>query len=628
MFKQRDPGGSVWVTFTLPAAVGATRAVICGEWNNWAPNRDVMEPTPDGFELTLEFTPGRIYRFRYLLDGWRWENDWRADGYVPNGYGSDDSVLNLTESGLPPRVLAVELGDPSPPATPADPSTTADRALEREAKLAAPPGLGLPDLGGLLPGATALSLPVRRLDATYYDTTDLRLARSGITLRHRGGESGPAWTVKLPENGHGRGLVRSEIRFEGSADLIPNPAADLLLASTRAKALEPVATLTTVRRPVEIRDGEERLLAEVVDDTVSVSQDRHPASRFREIEVEVHASGRDGRRVMKAAVSRLVKAGCDAESPMPKLVRALGEPATRPPDVPVPALTARATATDLVQHAVARSVAQIIRHDPGARLGDDIEDVHQLRVATRRLRSDLHSFAPLLDTDRLAPVRVELGWLGRVVGAVRDNDVLAARLADHVTALPDVYAPGVTPLLSVLEREASMTRSIMLTVLRDARYLQLLDTLVEVATAPPFVQRSKLSKRSPQKIASTIARRPWRRLAAAVAALDADPSDAELHQVRILAKRCRYAAEAVAPLGGKPAARFAAAIADLQTVLGDHQDTVLAETWLTATARAAPAGLATAGQLIALEQSRRMELRAEWPAVWKKASSRKLRSWM
>jgi CHAD domain-containing protein len=480
----------------------------------------------------------------------------------------------------------------------------------------------------LVPGASALSLPVKRLDATYYDTADLRLARSGITLRHRGGESGPPWTIKLPENGHGPGLTRSEIRFEGSADLIPNPAADLLLASTRAKALEPVACLTTVRRPVEIRDIDERLLAEVVDDTVSVSHDRQPAGRFREIEVEVHVTGRDGRRVLEAAVSRLVEAGCDAGSPLPKLVRALGEPASQPPDVPVPRLTGAATAADLVRHTVARSVAQIIRHDPGARLGDDIEDVHQLRVATRRLRSDLHSFAPLLDHERLAPVRVELGWLGRVVGAVRDTDVLAARLADHVTALPDVYAPGVTPLLSVLDREASIARSIMLTVLRDARYLELLDTLVELAASPPFVKRSKLAKRSPHKIAAAIAQRPWRRLSGAVAELGPEPSDAELHQVRILAKRCRYAAEAVAPLGGKPAARFAAAVADVQTVLGDHQDTVLAESWLTAASRSAPAGLATAGQLIVLEQSRRLELRAEWPAVWKKASAKKLRSWM
>ena len=88
-------------------------------------------------------------------------------------------------------------------------------AVEREAKLVAPAGLALPDLAGLIPGATAVALSDAHLDAIYYDTADLRLARSGITLRHRTGEPGPAWTVKLPEDSRGPSLARHEIRFDG-----------------------------------------------------------------------------------------------------------------------------------------------------------------------------------------------------------------------------------------------------------------------------------------------------------------------------------------------------------------------------------------------------------------------------
>ena len=174
---------------------------------------------------------------------------------------------------------------------PAPAPTAAESNVEREAKLLAPPGLAIPDLNGLVPTATAGLLPVQRLDATYYDTADLRLARSGITMRHRGGESGPPWTVKLPEDDRGSDLVRREIRFEGPVDQVPNAAADLVLASTRALALEPVASLTTVRRPVEIRSGDGDLLAEVVDDTVSVSHNQNPTGWFREVEVELHAAG-------------------------------------------------------------------------------------------------------------------------------------------------------------------------------------------------------------------------------------------------------------------------------------------------------------------------------------------------
>jgi hypothetical protein len=86
---------SIRVTFHLPLAVHATRAVVCGEWNDWSSDRDVMERSEDGFRLTIALVRGRTYRFRYLLDGDRWENSWNADMYVPNVYGSEDSVIDL-----------------------------------------------------------------------------------------------------------------------------------------------------------------------------------------------------------------------------------------------------------------------------------------------------------------------------------------------------------------------------------------------------------------------------------------------------------------------------------------------------------------------------------------------------
>ncbi len=606
---------------------------ICGEWNDWTADRDVMEQAADGFSLTIRLEPGRTYRFRYLLDGTRWENDWAADAYVPNGYGSDDSVVDLTDlpdvADLPD---AADLPDtdpgPSPEAGPVveaeedDLPLDGDVAVEQEAKLVAPDALELPDLSALAPGSTASVLPVVRLDATYYDTADLRLARSGITLRHRGGEPGPAWTVKFPKDSQGSGLVRTEIRLEGPADQIPRAATDLVLATSRTGTLEPVARLTTVRRPVDIRDGDGDLLAEVVDDIVVIAHNGLPAGRFREVEVELRAPDEDG-RLLAAAVSRLVEAGCREEAPVPKLVRALGEQATGPPDVVVPMLAPRPTAAEVVRHAIARSVAQIIRHDPGARLGTDPESVHKLRVAARRLRSDLHSFSPLLDKEQLAPVRAELSWLGGVVGAVRDTDVLGARLRE----LHDVDTPGFAMLMSRLECEAAGSRDAMLEALRDPRYLRLLDSLVGIAAAPPFVKPRPFSGRSPAKIAAKIVRKPWRRLDDAVNTLDPLPSDTDLHKIRILAKRCRYAAEAVAPLAGPKAASFAAAVADLQTVLGDHQDTVVAELWLRSVVPASPAERTAAMELIAAEQRWRIELRAKWPAVWRAASSKPLRSW-
>src|SRR2546423_4836456 len=100
MIKRGTGSGRVLVTFEVDAAVRADRANLCGEFNDWAVDAHEMQRRPDGgFTLELELEPGRSYRFRYLLDGERWENDWAADDYVPNEYGGDDSLVDLTHVG-------------------------------------------------------------------------------------------------------------------------------------------------------------------------------------------------------------------------------------------------------------------------------------------------------------------------------------------------------------------------------------------------------------------------------------------------------------------------------------------------------------------------------------------------
>jgi 1,4-alpha-glucan branching enzyme len=84
------------VTFTLPAEAKAGTACLCGDFNAWDKTSHPMEKQEDGsFKLILDLEAGRHYQFRYLLDGDHWENDWAADAYVPNAFGSEDSVLIL-----------------------------------------------------------------------------------------------------------------------------------------------------------------------------------------------------------------------------------------------------------------------------------------------------------------------------------------------------------------------------------------------------------------------------------------------------------------------------------------------------------------------------------------------------
>jgi CHAD domain-containing protein len=433
--------------------------------------------------------------------------------------------------------------------------------------------------------------------------------------------------VKLPSWGRGQTATDREIGFDGPPSRIPEQAADLVVAAARGGLLGSIAHVRTDRCAVDLIDDRGELLAQIAVDTTTASTIGGGRLVVREVWLESRTHGRVARRVLGAATDRLVDAGCVAKPPVSKLVRALGPTAAQPRDVLVVPLGRRPDVAELVGHTIARSVAQIFRHDPGSRLGDDPEDVHQLRVGTRRLRSDLRTFGPLLHADRTARVRTELNWLGGQVGAVRDLDVLGLRLAAAVQALPEADTAGGARLLARLTTQTANARAGMLAALRAPRYVALLDDLVELAARPPLRDDIDLHQRA-ASIAGRLVRRPWRRLAAAAGELGENASDAELHQVRILAKRCRYAAEAVAFAVGRVAADFAAGIADVQTVLGDHQDTVVAEEWLRDAASALPAARVAAGQLIAGVRARRAELRARWPAAWQAASAKNRRSWL
>ena len=89
-------GSKYRVTFELPAEVGAEHAAICGEFNDWSTDSTPLKRRKDGaFSVTVSLEAGRSYRYRYLLDGERWENDWSADAYAPNQFGTDDSIVTV-----------------------------------------------------------------------------------------------------------------------------------------------------------------------------------------------------------------------------------------------------------------------------------------------------------------------------------------------------------------------------------------------------------------------------------------------------------------------------------------------------------------------------------------------------
>ncbi len=200
--------------------------------------------------------------------------------------------------------------------------------LEREVKLGAGPAFHLPDLNGVIDGVTVTPPEVVRLETVYYDTPDLRLARWGVSLRHRAGEG---WTLKLSPSTEQGMLERDEITFQDGTKKPPAAALALVRAYVRTSQLVPVARLSTQRRRVRLVAADGSRVAEVVDDEVSVRDGRRVAARFREIEIEVAGVG-GNEAIVAPLVERLRAAGAGAPDPTPKHVRALGPRAMEPPE--------------------------------------------------------------------------------------------------------------------------------------------------------------------------------------------------------------------------------------------------------------------------------------------------------
>jgi CHAD domain-containing protein len=494
--------------------------------------------------------------------------------------------------------------------------------LERETKLAAPAGFRIPELGG--DGLVATETEPQRLVTVYVDTPDLRIVRWGSSLRHRQGEGREkVWTVKLPSSGNGSQLVRTEANFEGAdARKLPTAAADLVRAFVRGEELAPVARLQTVRRGVRISDDAGTPLATVTDDEVSVMEGRRVASRFRELEVELDPAA--DATLSELLVARLREAGAGPVDNVQKIVRALGPRAAAPPDLEVPELDEDADVTDVVRRELATSVVRLLRHDAGVRLGEDPEELHQARVATRRVRSALRTFREVLEPEWAASLRDRLRGLAAALGDVRDTDVLRDRFRSREPMLPESDREGLEELVRMVEMTRDEMRERLLVAIREPAYVALLDELVDAAREPRVLEEAAASPAA--TALHPCIERPWSHLERAVEQARDDGSDASLHGARIRAKRARYAAEAVSPVFGKRAEAFAEAAAGLQDVLGEHQDSVVARSWLRQAA-ASGGDAFVAGELSAIEAQAAAAARAAWPKAWKTLSRKRLRFW-
>ncbi|MET8766835.1 CYTH and CHAD domain-containing protein [Streptomyces sp. NPDC004658] len=480
---------------------------------------------------------------------------------------------------------------------------------------------GLPDLTGVGAVAAVLDKGLMELDATYYDTADERLAAAALTLRRRTGGADAGWHLKFPVAPG----VRDEIQAPLS-DTVPEEIAALVRSRVRDAELVPLVRLRSARDVRHLLDAEGTLLAEASVDAVTAERlsGKGGVAQWTEIEVEL-ADGGDP-ALLDQLEKRLRKAGVRPSRSPSKLARALEQTAggrRRKKAGPPPPVTAG-------DHVLAYLRTQrdaLVELDPAVRR-DLPDSVHRMRVATRRARSTLRTFGALLDRTVTDPVGAELKWLAGELGVDRDQEVLADRLTAALDALPADLVTGPVPeRLTAWSRARHGGAHAHLTgVLDSRRYLALLDALDALLADPPL--RGAAGKK-PDKALAKAVRKDEKKLTDVVEhALGLPPGqdrDLALHEARKKAKRARYAAEAATEALGRPARALTKDMKSLTTLLGDHQDSVMARRTLrelAAVAHAAGESTFTYGVLYGREEARAAATEAELPRVWKETRSR------
>ena len=451
----------------------------------------------------------------------------------------------------------------------------ATRHVELELKFEAPESGVTPCFDGLAAVSRIDKPPTEHLDAVYFDTVNHDLAVNRVTLRRRTGGHDEGWHLKLPA-GEARTEIRAPLGGAQDTHAVPEDLLEVVRAIVRDRPLVPVARISTVRDITMLYGTDGTALAEFCADTVTacrLSPDDGSAlaeQQWREWELELVDAGiDDASGTLGRLANRVHDAGGAPAGHGSKLAKVLGETTPRRPEPP----------SDPVHRAVAEQFAALLTWDRAVRADAD-DAVHQMRVTIRQIRSLLQASEEEFGLTDDATILTELRELAGVLGIARDAEVLTERYRDALDALPPELVRGPVRQRLIdggwLRYKAGLNRS--LKAMRSARYFRLLDALDEVVVSapPPDDQHPHATIRAGYK-------RVRNRARAAEEAADERKLDEALHGVRKAAKRLRYVAAAT----GNSA--VSADAKTIQSVLGDHQDSVVSRTHLLEEATAAHA---------------------------------------
>lgn len=439
------------------------------------------------------------------------------------------------------------------------------------------PGLApAPDgtLGGPAP-VKAEPRPARRLVDAYLDTDDWRIGRSGFVLRVRRRAGGAEITLKDQSPAMGglrRRLEVTEPLPAGGLEALGSdgPVGWRLRALVGNRALRQVLEVRTRRRPFALQVCGGQVAEVALDDTVIEVTDSAQPVRLRRVEVEVDAASVDR---LSPLVARL-RTDCGLQpatlSKFEAGLLASGLRIPGEPDLGPRTLPAMPSVGELAFVVLRRNLTAMLAHEAGTRLGEDPEELHDMRVATRRLRAALAMFADALPA-RARFLRDELGWLADALGAVRDLDVQTQRVHQWAEEVPRQDREALGDLAALLARQRHDARKRLLVCLESARYERLVSSFTAVLRQGPS-RRSTAARAPAVVVVPDLVRMRHDAVTKAAKRARKNGGPDDFHRLRIRSKRLRYALEFVAETYRGQTAKYVRNLVQLQDTLGLMQD--------------------------------------------------------
>jgi CHAD domain-containing protein len=437
---------------------------------------------------------------------------------------------------------------------------------DKEDKFAVDPDWTTPQFRRLVPDGGRIDQQVSSLDNTYFDTPSAGLRLFDVTLQRRVGGSETCWQLKAPN-----GTARMEGQSSSRKKTLPSALGEALAGLRAGERLDPVARVKTTRTAYRVLNADGELVLEIADHQVEsgAPDSESGLQSWREVEIELGSAGK--KRDLKQARKLLRATGATPSTIPTKLDRALGATLS---DGQEPVAQAD-TVGELVGPYVAAQCNVLASNDIGLRTGAPV--VHQTRVAARRLRSTLRVFGKVVEAVPAEELNNELVWYADLLGQVRDREVLTTRLTQLIADLPPehVRGPVEAEITKTLAKERDDATQRLNAAMRSRRYQNFVQLLRAWKTAPPFTDTAASKVKTAVKYVDEAQRTADKRLR------KADDDVERLHRVRRAAKRLRYAAELVEP-ADKRMKRIARNAKDVQTVLGEHQDAIVAANFLAA----------------------------------------------